>query len=113
MTIKKRLPDFDKMTYEEESQWWETHDTADYPNEFEEVEMKAAPSVLEVPKKLQRLSRNLAASNLESGVRVRLTSEDHQNLRILSDQKGVGMGTLVRMWVREKLTIEAYQTKTT
>ena len=97
------------MTYEKEARWWETHDSSDYPDEFDQIEMKVAPGALKVSKRLRELSRELAASNLESAVRVRLSNQDHKNLRMLSDQKGVGMATLVRMWIREKLRTEGHQ----
>ncbi len=101
------------MTHEEEANWWETHNTADYFDEFDQIEMQVAPGAFKVPKKLRELSRKLVASNLDSAVRVRLTNQDHQGLKILSTQKGVGMGTLVRMWIREKLRTEGHQIKAT
>ncbi len=100
------------MTYEKEARWWETHDLANYPDEFEQVAMEVAPGALKVSKELRELSRELAVSNLESAVRVRLSNQDHKNLKMLSDQKGIGMATLVRMWIREKLRTEEHQANT-
>ncbi len=73
------------MTYEEEAHWWKTHDSADYPDEFKQVEMKAIFSALKISEKLRELSSELA------------------------DRKGVGVATLVRMWGREKLRTEGHQ----
>jgi hypothetical protein len=109
MTTKntnKRLPDFNKMTYEEEAHWWETHDTSEFADEFEKVKMKIAPSALDVPEELRELSRQLVKSNLESAFNIRLTNRDHNKLRIVARQKGVGIATLARMWILEKLRAE-------
>jgi hypothetical protein len=37
---KSRIPEF--KGYEEEAQWWETHNLADYQDEFETVELEVA-----------------------------------------------------------------------
>ena len=91
------------MTYEQEAHWWETHDTADYSDEFERTELKIEPGATKLPRTLRDLSRELVAENLENAVRVRLTNQDHHKLRLLSGQMGVKMATLVRMWILEKL----------
>ena len=36
---KNKLPNFNKMTYEEEAHFWDTHDITDYEDETEEVEI--------------------------------------------------------------------------
>ena len=79
---KKRIPEF--KSYEEEAQWWDTHSVADYPDEFETVE-------LEVDKNLART------------LTIRLNTETFTELRKRAEKKGLGVTTLIRMWLREHL----------
>ena len=81
---KRKLPDFDKMTYEEEAQWWDTHDLTDYWDEFEVVEARFA-------------------ENLTKWVNVRVDPATFSRLRAQAHRKGVGAATLARMWILEKL----------
>ena len=53
------FPDFDKMTYEEEAKWWETHDLSQVMDKMEEIDVKFVPGAARVSKKLKRLSPNL------------------------------------------------------
>ncbi len=100
------------MTYEQEANWWDTHDTDEYAHEFDPVKpFKIAPDALKVPKKLRELSRRLVAenvakkvgSNLESALNIRLTHKDHNELRLAAQEKGLGIASLARMWILEKL----------
>ena len=100
---KRKLPDFTKMSYEEEARWWDTHSLADYEDEFEEVDLKLEPGAARAPDKYRELSRMLAAENLESAIRVRLTKQARSRLKVIAGQKGMGIATLVRMWIMEKL----------
>lgn len=100
------MPDFDKMTEEEEAFWWETHDSSQFADEFEEVEVKVAPDILDVPEKLKELSRRLVKTNLESAVNIRLSSQDRNLLKSVARQKGLGIASLARMWILEKLRSE-------
>ena len=102
-TNKRKLPDFRKMSHEEEAHWWESHDAGEYDGEFEEVELQLAAGATKAPAKLRELSRRLVASNLESAINVRLTNRAHDRLRLMAREKGVGIATLARMWILEKL----------
>jgi predicted DNA binding CopG/RHH family protein len=82
---KSRIPDF--KSREEEAQWWDTHDLADYWDEFRPVKVRFA-------KKL---------SNLSETLNIRLDPEDVVKLGQEAHKKGIGPTTLVRMWVREHL----------
>jgi len=77
-----RIPEF--SSYEEEARWWETHNLADYQDEFKTV-------------------RARFAKNLSEGIHVRLDPETLKRLRREANQKGIGPTTLVRMWVMEQL----------
>jgi predicted DNA binding CopG/RHH family protein len=82
---KSRIPAF--KSREEEATWWDTHDLAEYQDEFKTVNVRFA-------KKLSHLSETL---------NIRLDPEDVVKLRAVAHKKGIGPTTLIRMWVREHL----------
>jgi predicted DNA binding CopG/RHH family protein len=87
MTEKKhqtesRIPEF--TSYQEEAEFWDTHDTADFEDEFKPVRVRIA-------------------KNLSEGITIRLDPETLQKVRILAKEKGVGPTVLIRMWVMEHL----------
>jgi hypothetical protein len=79
---KSRIPEFSSL--EEEATWWETHNLADYQDEFEIVEAKFA-------------------KNLSHGLTIRLDPETLAKVRSLAKKKGIGPTTLIRMWILEDL----------
>lgn len=79
---KSRIPEF--SSYEEEARWWETHNLADYQDEFRTIKVRFA-------------------KNLSEGLHIRLDTETLMKLRIEAKEKGIGPTTLVRMWVKEQL----------
>jgi predicted DNA binding CopG/RHH family protein len=89
MTLKKpttkndqpsRIPDF--ASREDEARWYETHDLADYQDEFTTVEARFA-------------------KNLSAGINIRLDPETLAVLRREASYKGIGPTTLARMWILE------------
>ncbi len=79
---KSRIPEF--SNYDEEARWWETHNLADYQDEFKTVKVRFA-------------------KNLSEGLHVRFDPETLMKLRVEAKEKGIGPTTLVRMWVKEQL----------
>jgi predicted DNA binding CopG/RHH family protein len=77
-----RIPEF--ASREEEAAWWDSHDLADYQDEFKTV-------------------RARFAKNLSEGITVRLDSETLAELRQQAHEKGIGPTTLARMWIIEHL----------
>ena len=77
-----RIPEFSSV--EEEAAFWDTHDMADYWNEFKPVKARFA-------------------KNLSEGITIRLDPETLNELRTLAHKQGIGPTTLVRMWVLERL----------
>ena len=75
-----RIPEF--KNYEEEAKWWETHNLADYQDEFKTVKV--------------RFSKNLSA-----GLNIRLDPTTLTQLRKEANKKGIGPTTLVRMLIME------------
>ena len=77
-----RIPEF--VSREEEAQWFETHDLADYQDEFHTVEARFA-------------------KNLSAGINIRLDPATLAVLRREARQRGIGPTTLARMWILEHL----------
>ena len=77
-----RIPAF--ASIEEEAQFWDTHSTADYEDEFKPVQVRFA-------------------KNLSQGITIRLDPATLGQVRALAKTKGMGPTTLIRMWVLERL----------
>jgi predicted DNA binding CopG/RHH family protein len=77
-----RIPHF--ASREEEAAWWDSHDLADYQDEFKTV-------------------RARFAKNLSEGITVRLDPETLSELREQARRKGIRPTTLARMWILERL----------
>jgi hypothetical protein len=84
---KNKLPDFSKMTHEEEAKWWDTHDLGDYWDELEDVDI-----VFELDK-----------PRTESLV-LRIQKDIKEKLQKVARSKGLNISTLARMWLMEKLS---------
>jgi predicted DNA binding CopG/RHH family protein len=85
-TNPNRIPDF--ASREEEAEFWDTHSTADFEDEFRPVKVRFA-------------------KNLSEGITIRLDPETMTTLRTRAKDKGLGPTTLIRMWVLERLREEA------
>ncbi len=81
-----RIPKFSSI--EEEREFWDTHDTADFEDDFTPVKVRFA-------------------KNLSEGMTVRFDRETLKELRARAREKGMGPTTLLRMWVLERLQQEA------
>lgn len=81
-----RIPAFHNV--EEEAEFWDTHDTAEFPEEFKPVDVT--------------VSRDLAEK-----LTLRLDRADRDTLARHARQKGIGPSTLARMWIKEQLRKEA------
>lgn len=79
---RSRIPQF--ASRQEEADWWDTHDLADYQDEFKTVNVTFA-------------------KNLSQGLTIRLDPETLHELRTQAHRKGVGPTTLARMWILEHL----------
>lgn len=87
MTMRKlpsisRIPEF--TSREEEAEFWDTHDTTDFEDEFKPVQVRVA-------------------KNLSKGITIRLDPETLSKIRGLAHEKGIGPTTLIRMWILERL----------
>jgi predicted DNA binding CopG/RHH family protein len=83
---EKKFPDFNKMTYQEEANWWDTHDLGDYWDQTKDVEIIFD---LNKPK--------------DETIVLRLQKSVKDNLAKVAKSKGVNVSALARMWLTEKL----------
>src|SRR5262249_35992504 len=77
-----RIPVF--KSREEEAEFWDTHDTTDFEDEFKPVKVRFA-------------------RNLSQGITIRLDDATLRKLRAEAHAKGLGPTTLARMWILERL----------
>jgi predicted DNA binding CopG/RHH family protein len=82
-TRKSRIPEF--KTYKEEAEFWDTHDFTDFMDELRPVEVVYKPAHTEA-------------------ITIRFTNKDIEDVRREAKDVGIGVGTLIRMWVKEKLS---------
>lgn len=79
---RNRIPEF--ANREEEAGFFDTHDMADYQDEFKTV-------------------RARFAKNLSEGITIRFDPEALLKLRTRAQKRGIGPTTLARMWILERL----------
>jgi hypothetical protein len=77
-----RIPEFKSV--EEEAEFWDTHDTTDFEEEWKPVRVRFA-------------------KNLSEGITIRFDPETLAELRSQAKAKGMGPTTLARMWILERL----------
>ncbi len=82
---KSRIPRFKNL--DEEADFWDTHSTTEFEDEFVEVELKVA----------RPLIHTLA---------VRMDAKTIDRLAAVGRKKGIGPSTLARMWLLERLEQE-------
>ncbi len=82
LAVPNRIPEFSSR--EEEAEWFDTHDMADYQDQFKTV-------------------RARFARNLTEALNVRLDKATLASLREIARARGIGPTTLVRMWILERL----------
>lgn len=83
---KAKLPNFDKMTYQEEAHFWDTHSVTDFEDETEEIEI-----VFELNQPRDEM------------IMVRMQKHIKDRIEKIARSKGVNLSTLVRMWLLEKV----------
>ncbi len=74
------------MTYEEEANWWDTHDWSEFWDELEDVDI-----VFDLHRQK------------EETLVVRLQKNLKEKLDRMAKSKGINMSALARMWLMEKL----------
>lgn len=82
--VKSKIPDF--KNYEEEANFWDTHDFTEFMDELKPVKVKFN---LKVPK--------------EETIIVRLQKPIKQKLQSMADGMGLSLSTMIRCWMMEKI----------
>ena len=83
---KFKFPDFNKMSYKEEANWWDTHDWGEFWDDLEDVNM-----VVELDKPR------------DETVVLRIQKDVKDRIEKLARNRGLNLSTLARMWLMEKL----------
>lgn len=82
--VKSKIPNF--KTYEEEANFWDTHNITDFEDETEDVEI-----IFDLKKKR------------DETLVLRLQKSLKERLENIARNKGLNVSTLARMWLIEKL----------
>ena len=85
---KSRIPEF--ANREEEAEFWDTHSTADYEDEFKPVKVRFA----------KKLSEKITIS---------LNPDIFKKACSLADEKGIPLASMIDLWVMERLEEEGIQ----
>jgi predicted DNA binding CopG/RHH family protein len=80
--VKSRISNFESL--EEEAEFWDTHDTADYEGEFKPVKVRFA-------------------KNFSEGITIRFDHETLEGLRARANKRGISPTALARIWIIERL----------
>lgn len=81
-TSPSRIPEF--ANYEEEAEFWDTHDFTDYDDGFKPVQVRVA-------------------ANLSDGITVILDATSLGQFRAQAAERGISPATLARLWILERL----------
>ena len=84
----KKLPIPTFSNYEEEANFWDTHDTTDYA--FEPIRVKIAKPLCNI-------------------ISVRFETETLKKIDEQAESKGLGTASLIRMWTMERLNATIQQ----
>lgn len=82
---RAKLPDMANWSDEQIAAFWETHDSTEYLDQMEDVEVE-----VDVPTDFRVIS-------------LRLDARDAEQAKRLARRKGVPYTVLLRMWIKEKL----------
>src|SRR3712207_4290789 len=80
--VKRRIPTFSSL--EEEAAFWDTHDTTEFEDEFEPVELEISDPLLH-------------------SIALRFDGPTFKRLLVIARQQGVGPVALAQRWVEEAM----------
>ena len=83
---KFKFPFFNKMSYKEEAEWWDSHDWGEFWDELEDVDIVVE---LEKPR--------------DETIVLRVQKQVKDRLDKFARGLGLNLSTLARMWLMEKL----------
>lgn len=83
---KFKFPNFNKMSYKEEAEWWDSHDWGEFWDELEDVDIVVE---LEKPR--------------DETIVLRVQKQVKDRIDRFARGLGLNLSTLARMWLMEKL----------
>jgi hypothetical protein len=96
------IPSFKNI--EEEAEWWDTHDTADFQHLFKTVRIQIGGGLAQ---QIASHREESIRTELAEKLTLRLDQSDRDALTKYAKRKGIGPSTLARMWIKEHLEAEA------
>lgn len=94
--MAKKIPEF-KTEEEEEARFWDEHDSTEFIDDFEPVDIEVVPE-LEV--------EILNKRELKKPVTLCLEPNQIAAVKKIANKKGLPYQTLIRMWITERIKTE-------
>ena len=91
----KKIPEF--KTEEEEARFWDEHDSTEFIEDFEPVDIALSPELEE---------EILNKRELKKPVTLRLAPNQIDAVKKIAGKKGLPYQTLIRMWITERIKTE-------
>ena len=95
--MAKKVPEF--KTEEEEARFWDEHDSIEFIEEFEPVEIKVSPELEE---------KIMNRRELKKPITLRLEPKQIDTVKKIAIMKGLPYQTLIRMWITERIKTEKF-----
>lgn len=93
--MAKKIPEF--KTEEEEARFWDEHDSTEFIEDFEPVDIEVAPELEE---------EIFNKRELKKPVTLRLEPNQIDAVKKIAVMKGLPYQTLIRMWITERIKSE-------
>lgn len=93
--MTKKIPEF--RSEEEEALFWDSHDSTEYLDDLEPVEIEVTPELKE------KIS---SARELKKPITLRLEPNQIDAVKKIASKKGLPYQTLIRMWIVEGISRE-------
>lgn len=93
--MAKKIPEF--KSEEEEARFWDEHDSTEFIEEFEPVDISVSPELEE---------EILNKRELKKPVTLRLEPKQIDAVKRIAGRKGLPYQTLIRMWITERIKRE-------
>ncbi len=91
----KKIPEF--KSEEEEARFWDEHDSTEFVEHFEPVDIAVSP---ELEKEI------LSKRELKKPITLRLAPYQIDAVKRIAVKKGLPYQTLIRMWITERIKTE-------
>lgn len=93
--MTKKVPEF--RTEEEEARFWDEHDSTEFIEDLEQVEIELAPELEE---------EILSKRELKKPITLRLEPSQIDAVKKIAVKKGLPYQTLIRLWISERIRKE-------